>query len=499
MSIGEFPSRHKLLQTYRKPADLRETECRRRQNSRLSTIRCTGVTELGTQEEPALVKGLGGVEATTLIVGGIIGTTVFLITSDVAEIVGSPVLVLVAWLLAGLLQGMASLCFAELAASMPQSGGTYVFIKRAFRSDMLAFSYGWMMCFAYAAGAIAVVAILAATYLMQVLQAFGIVDGDYIKTGAVSIIVILTFLNSRGIRQGGIAQNVITAMKILLVVGLISAALLLGSPDPARLTDLPVVAPGHSPVRDISAALMLVLFSYSGTFFVTHVAEEIRQPERNIPRAIVIGFSIVLVLYMLLNTVYVTAMSFDDVRASERIASDLMEMLVGPGGATLTAFIIFVSSVGVLNAQLLNYPRIPFALSRDGVFFGWASRINPRSNVPSGAIILIGTVASLYALTGSYGLILSYVAFVVHFFICLAVIAVVLMRIREPDLPRPFKVWGYPFTPVIFLAVSAVYLFNLLSTQTANVLVGVVIVLAGIPYFLYRRREQSADIQGDGS
>ena len=149
---------------------------------------------------------------------------------------------------------------------------------------------------------------------------------------------------------------------------------------------------------------------------------------------------------------------------------------------------IFVSSIGVLNAQLLNYPRIPFALARDGVFFDWAGKLDPRSSAPSGAILLIGIVASVYALTGSYSLILSYVAFVVHFFICLAVIAVMLMRIREPDLPRPFKVWGYPFTPIIFLVVSAVYLLNLITTRPGNVMVGVLIVIAGLPYFWYRRR-----------
>ena len=439
-------------------------------------------------QRTALVKGLGPLEATTLVVGGIVGTTVFLVTSDVAGIVGDPFLVLVTWLVAGLLSGASALCFAELAASMPHTGGTYVFIKRAYRSDMLAFSFGWMMCFAYATGAIAVVAILGSTYLMPVLQALGIIEGEYVTLGAVILIIVLAVLNAGGIRFGGQAQNVITALKLVLAVSVVGLAFVLGDLEFAGLfvpVDMP---PVQSAIRDVSVALMLVLFSYSGAFFVTHIAEEIREPHRNIPRAIVVGFSIVLVLYLLLNVAYLAVLPFDEVTNARRIASDMMEKLVGSTGATFTSFIIFVSSVGVLNAQILNYPRIPFALARDGVFPAALGRINPRTGAPDVGILLIAAVATAFALTGSYSLILSYVAFVAHFFISLAVLAVIVMRFREPDLPRPFRVWGYPVTPVVFLLVSVVYLYNLLVSQPANVLVGVAIVLAGLPYYWFRRK-----------
>jgi len=437
----------------------------------------------------SLVEGLGGIEATALVVGGIIGTTIFLITSDVANLVGSPLLVMVTWLVAGLLSGAAALCFAELAASMPHTGGTYVFIKRAYRSDILAFSFGWMMCFAYATGAVGVVAIIAATYLMPVLQAAGLIEGEFIKSGAVVIIALLTGLNILGVRQGGIAQNVVTGTKLLLVVVLIAVALFAGNLDAGNpLGRGPGPGATASSVANVSTALMLVLFAYSGSFFVTHVAEEIREPRRNIPRAITIGFSIVLILYLALNVTYLSVLSFDEVRMADRIASDMMEKLVGSTGATFTAFVIFVSSLGVLNAQLLNYPRIPFALARDGMFMEFTGRINARTGVPTGAMALVGIVSAGYALTGSYSLILSYVAFVAHVFISLAVLAVIVMRLREPDLPRPFRVWGYPFTPIAFLLVSVVYLYNLVASHPGNVLVGVLIVLAGLPYYWYRKR-----------
>jgi APA family basic amino acid/polyamine antiporter len=186
--------------------------------------------------------------------------------------------------------------------------------------------------------------------------------------------------------------------------------------------------------------------------------------------------------------IYVTVMPFDEIVASERIASDLMGRLLGTPGSIATSTVVFCSAIGVLNAQLLNYPRIPFALARDGLFFSRIAAVNDKSKAPAAAILLVGLLSSLFALTGSYALILSYVAFVIHFFICLAVLAVIVLRIREPDLPRPYKVWAYPFTPAAFLLVSAFYLGNLILTKPFQVLVGVGIVLSGLPFYAYWRK-----------
>jgi len=243
--------------------------------------------------------------------------------------------------------------------------------------------------------------------------------------------------------------------------------------------------------RNVGTALVVCLFSYNGAYFVTHVAEEIRDPQRNIPKAIIGGFLIVLAVYLSINAIYVTVMPFEEIVASERIASDLMGRLLGPSGSLATSMVVFCSAIGVLNAQLLNYPRIPFALAVDGLFFSKVAAINPKSKAPAVAIILVGLLSSLFALTGSYALILSYVAFVIHFFICLAVLAVVVLRIREPDLPRPYKVWGYPFTPAVFLLVSVFYLGNLIVTRPFQVLVGVGIVLSGLPFYWYWQKRRA--------
>ena len=189
-------------------------------------------------ESGGLIRGLGRLEATNLVVGGIIGTSIFLITSEIATIVGSPGLVLITWLVAGLLAGAAALCFAELSAAIPRTGGTYVFLKRAYRSEIVAFSFGWMMCFAYGTGAIAVVAIMAATFLIPVLEAVGIPAAGRLGQIAVALIAILTLLNVQGIREGGITQNVITFLKLLLIAALMSVPLFLGEPRLGRFTEV---------------------------------------------------------------------------------------------------------------------------------------------------------------------------------------------------------------------------------------------------------------------
>ena len=248
--------------------------------------------------------------------------------------------------------------------------------------------------------------------------------------------------------------------------------------------------------QNVGTAMILCLFSFSGAYFVTHVAEEVRKPETTIPRAIVIGFTIVLALYLSINVAYLVTLPFDEVMMSSRIAADMMGTVFGERGALITAFVIFCSAMGALNTQLLSYPRIPFALARDGYLVRHISTVNRWSRAPANAIVLVGVLASLYALTGSYSEILVFVSFVSHFFISLAVLAVIILRVKEPNLPRPYRVWGYPFTPIAFLMVSAIYLGNLLVTRTLVVSAGIAMVLAGLPLYLYRRKALARSRQG---
>ena len=435
---------------------------------------------------PSLDRGLGLLEATTLVVGGIIGVSIFVVPGDVAREVGAPGLVLAAYALAGVLAVCAALSFAELAAAIPETGGTYVFLKRAYPGTPIAFLFGWTMFFANSTGAVAVVASIAGIYAGHFLGRVMPYGPSSARAISVALILSLTVVNCLGVRLGGKTQNVLTFLKVAMMVFLVGAAVLLVPWDFGRFLPLyPSDRDAGDVLGSLAAAMVLTLFSFNGAYFVTHVAGEVRDPARNIPRAILIGIFVVFVLYLSLNVVFVHALPFEALQASKRVAQDAASAILGPRGADFTVVAILLSAIGVLNAQLLNYPRIAFALAQDGLFFRRVSRIHPVRRTPAAAILLVGAWAAVLSLSGTYQQILTAFGFVAHTFISLAVAAVLVLRVREPALARPYRVWGYPFTPVFFLIVSALYLASLLYHRFWPTLAGLGIVLAGLPFYYY--------------
>ena len=439
-----------------------------------------------------LDRGLGQLEATTLLVGGTIGASIFLVPADVAREVGSPGLLVATWVLSGLLAACGALCFAELAAAIPETGGTYAFLKRAFPGTPVSFLFGWMMCFTYATGAIAVVAAMAAVYAGEVFGRF-LPSGSWgERVVAAGLIGILTTVNYLGVRMGGRTQDVLTVLKVGMLLGLILVGLAFGEGGFDQFTPfLPADRDTGQAIGSLGSAMLLTLFAFSGAYFVTHVAGEVRDPAVTIPRAILMAMAVVLVLYVTINLTYVRVLSFDALQASERVAADAAQAILGPVGASVTALAVICSAMGTLNAQLLSYPRIFFAQSRDGLFFPAMARIHPVHRTPGPAILLVGGLASAYALAGTYQEILNAVGFVIQLLLSLAVLAVIVLRIREPDLPRPYRVWGYPVTPALFLGISAWYLVNLLFTRTFSSLTGFAVVLAGLPFYYHWRRNRT--------
>ena len=437
-----------------------------------------------------LDRGLGRLEATTLVVGGIIGASIFLVPADVAREVGSPGLLLVTWVLSGLLAVCGALCFAELAAAIPETGGTYAFLKRAFPGTPAAFLFGWMMCFTYATGAIAVVAAMASVYAGEVFGRFMPSGSWGERVVAAGLIGILTTVNYLGVRIGGKTQNVLTVLKVGMLLGLILIGLAFGEGDFDQFTPfLPADRdPAHA-IGSLGSAMLLTLFSFSGAYFVTHVAGEVRDPTGTIPRAILMAMGIVLVLYVTINLAYLRVLSFDALQASERVAADAAQAILGPLGASVTALAVLCSAIGTLNAQLLSYPRIFFAQSRDGLFFPALARIHPVHRTPGPAILLVGGLAVAYSLAGTYQQILNAVGFVIQLLLSLAVTAVIVLRVREPDLPRPFKVWAYPFTPLLFIGVSVwtmVWAFRGRPLESSLALLTV--AAGGIAFYVISRR-----------
>jgi APA family basic amino acid/polyamine antiporter len=242
----------------------------------------------------------------------------------------------------------------------------------------------------------------------------------------------------------------------------------------------------------VATAMILSVFSYSGFYFVTHVAGEVRDPGRTLARAIMIAMAVVLTTYLLLNLAFVYVLPFEQLASSPRVAADAMAAALGARAADVTAVVVLLSALGTLNAQLLNYPRITFALASDGLFFPAISRVHPVRRVPVGAIVLVGVWASVLALAGNYRQILGWAAFVNQAFMALAVLGLFVLRRTAPALPRPYRVWGYPFTPAVYLLILLWYLGTLLATRLPEMLIGVAIVAAGIPFYLHWRRQAPA-------
>lgn len=438
---------------------------------------------------PSLQRGLGLLEATTLIVGGTIGVSIFLVPAGVAREVGAPGLALFTWLFTGFMALCGALSFAELASAMPETGGTYVFLKRAYPATPLAFLFAWMMLFAQGTGNIAVVASMASLYAGHF--AGGLIPADSIaqRAAAVAIIALLTAVNAVGLRTSGRVQNVLTGLKVLMMAAIVIACLTSPAGDATRLGPfLPTGRGGGEIAGSVATAMILSVFSYSGFYFVTHVAGEVRDPGRTLSRAIMIAMAVVLATYLLLNIAFVYVLPFAELQGSPRVAADAMARAVGPRAADVTALVVLLSALGTLNAQLLNYPRITYALASDGLFFKAISRVHATRHVPVGAIVLVGVWASILALAGSYTQILGWAAFVNQAFMALTVIGLFILRRIAPDMPRPYQVFGYPFTPLLYVAILLWYLTTLLTTRGPQVLIGIGIVAAGLPFYWYWRR-----------
>jgi basic amino acid/polyamine antiporter, APA family len=445
---------------------------------------------LTASSAPGLVRGMGVVGATALVAGTVIGTGIFVSPSLVADQVGAPGLSLLVWALCGLLALAGGLCYAELAAALPRTGGQYAWFRRAFGAELPSFLFAWSMFFVVLTGVQAAVAtafaIYAGFFLAPVME-YGVWEQ---RAVAVACIAFLAVMNILGVTLGGRIQVVVTILKVGALAALVGGGLWLGAGTAAGSL-APLLPEGRSAGAALGAfgtAMIVTLFAYNGWWYSTYVAEEVRDPERNVPRSIFLGMGIVLVLYLLANVVYLSVLPFDVLRGSERPAADVMVALLGAGGGAFIAAAVMVSAFGTVNAQMLSIPRIYFAAARDGLFFRGIRRVHPRYRTPALAIGAQAVWASGFALSGTFRRIVTYTAFPNYFFLSLGVVALIVLRIREPDLPRPYRVFLYPVTPVLFLGVFAWYLVNSVVFEFRDTMVGIALALSGLPfYYLFFR------------
>ena len=443
-------------------------------------------TQASATSERTLSRTLGFTDLTLIVIGTVIGSGIFIVPATVLSQSGGALgLALLVWLVAGVLSLLGALTYGELGAANPDAGGLYVYIRDAF-GPLPAFLYGWTAFFVISTGSAATLAVAFTGYLGQFVD----VSPLMAKVIAVSMIVVIGAVNVRGTRQGANVQNFSTALKTVAILGMSVALLVRGNGYSGELTIWPTsVTP--SLVSGVGLAMISVLWAYEGWQYVSFSAGEARDPQKTFPRAIITGTAILIGIYLLANVAYVAALGPAGVQGSRRVAADAVTALFGPAAGKVIAAIILVSMFSATNGIILTAPRLFFSMAKDGVFFKRLAEVHPRFRTPAVAIVASSAWSALLAASGTFEQLLTYVVFAGWIFYGLGAVSIFVYRRRSPNMPRPFRVPGYPLTPILFVAASAAIVLNTLFTQPGRALVGIAVVLAGVPaYVVWRRRER---------
>jgi len=460
-------------------------------------------------------QSLGLVDGTMLVAGSMIGSGIFLVSADITRQVGSSGWLLFAWLLSGFLTVAAAVSYGELSGMFPKAGGQYVYLREAY-SPLLGFLYGWSFFSVIQTGTIAAVAVAFANYtayLVPGLENKLLTVGSFALDGrgllALASVALLTYINTRGVKEGKFIQTVFTTIKLFSLFGLIILGVVVaakGSIWHANWTDawtmrhwngtndgagqwtgvLGIVGLGF-----VSASMVGSLFSSDSWNSVTFIAGEIRRPERNIGLSLFLGTVIVSVIYILANLMYMSVLSLNDIAfaPNQRVAVAVAEKILGGGGGIIIAVMIMISTFGCNNGLILSGARVYYTMAQDGLFFKKTGTLN-KNGVPAYALWIQCVWACLLCLTGSYNALLTYVIFVVLIFYIATLIGIFVLRRKRPEMSRPYKAFGYPVLPVVYCILASVITVCLFIFQTAQTWPGALIVVSGIPiyYIAVRKR-----------
>jgi APA family basic amino acid/polyamine antiporter len=435
-----------------------------------------------TNAREDLARELGLLDATLIVIGIVIGSGIFLLPNLIARRLPSAPAIITVWIAAGVLSYFGALAYAELGAMMPATGGQYVYIRQAY-GDWCAFLCGWVFAFAVTPGGAAFLCVSFSIYLAEFVPL-----GPWQRTAvSLGLLAVLAAINYIGVKESAWTQRVFTTAKIVGLLVVIGAAMIV-SPSPRLHAD----AAPHVSYSGIGFAMAACLMAYNGWSFVTFVAGEVKDPARNLPRALALSMSAVIVLYLGANLAYMRVMTIPQIAATERVGAEVAARAMGPYGGQVLAAIVLLSITGAVNGNILAGARIPFAQARDGLFLQRAAKIHPRFRTPSFAIAAQSVWTGLLIVTGSYETLSSYTILSAWLFYALCVAAVPVLRRKMPDAVRPYRMWGYPVTVYLFLLVSAWFLGDAIVNQPVPSLMAFVIAAAGVPfYFIWGRSKHS--------
>ena len=440
-----------------------------------------------SEPKPQLARSLGLFDATMIVMGGIIGSGIFINPYVVARQVHTTSLILGVWIFGGLLALIAGFIWAELAGWRPDVGGQYAYLREAFHPSV-AFLYGWVLLLVIQTGGMAAVAVTFSRYFVEMTK-LGISE----SLVAAVVLSLLTLINCLGVRAGSTVQSIFMVLKIVAILGLVICGMVLVAPSATQpsssgLIDRPVSA---DLLTAIGAAMVPVLFAYGGWQTATFVAGEIKEPAKNLARGLIFGVAGVVLLYLAANFVYLRILGTDGLAAATAPASDVMRKALGEAGARIIAAGIAISTVGFLSQSMLTAPRVYFAMAQDGLFFKQVAQVHPRTRAPIVAIILQGVFAIVIAFWGRYEQILNYVVSMDFIFFGLTACCIFVFRRKESLKQGLTRTPGHPFTTLLFIAACWLVVINTIIRYPSNTLIGMAILLAGVPaYFFWSRRSQ---------
>lgn len=451
-----------------------------------------------TTDTQVLERRLGPFDGAAIILSNVIGGGILFTPPLIAASVPNPILFLSTWLAGGLLAFAGAMAYAELAALRPRAGGEYVYLRDAY-GPLAAFLTGWTSFVAGFSGAIAASAGFFVIYLDRFVPGvadttpFFVIPIPYLPMTfsrqtlmAIAIVVAIAFVHIRGVGPGRFVMNVLATLKVAAFVGFIALGLSFGAGSAANLQQ----AAGSVGATGWMFALIPIMFTYSGWNASAYLAEEIRDPGRNLPLSLALGTAAVIAIYLLLNVLFLFVMPIQELAAVQGSVLDVVaDRLLGVRAGDVMGIVSIVSLAAGINAYTFAGPRVYFAMARDGLFFRAAARVHPRFRTPATSIAAQAAFSILLILTGSLDALANYVGFAITLFLGLAVAAVFVLRAREPEAPRPFRALGYPVTPAVFVLASAAIVINAFYSDLDRTLVGAGIIAAGIPvYFFFKRR-----------
>ncbi len=465
----------------------------------------------------SLQKKIGFWSATAIIIGSIIGSGIFMKPATMAAQLGSPIWLMLVWIIAGLFSLCGALIFAELGAMWPETGGIYTYFRRMF-GDFFSFLYGWSAFAVINTAAVAAIAFVCAQYSNYFLRLPGLdaatetswawhipfigtlypLQNIQVKAIAIFIVLGLALLNYRSVKGGSSFQLISTIVKLTVIAALIAGIFFSGKGDVQNFFHTENPRQGVALLSGIIAAMTGAFMAYDGWINITFVAGELRQPQKNIPKSLLLGVTTCIIVYVIVNLAYLYALPVDQMAGSTVIASDAMTMVLGNTSGALIAAMIVICTLGAVNGNLMATCRVTYAMGRAKVFWPWTGRTHSRYQTPGNAVLLHAIWSCLFVITGSFDMLADMFVFVTWVAYLFGAIGIFLMRKKMPEEPRPYRIWGYPWVPILFIAFSGFYLVSTIWNDIANYLagrqplinslLGLLITAMGLPLYFYYRK-----------